>query len=65
MKKYAVWAKVGASVKIGEYEAESEEKAVEMAEEDKNANWIPSLCHHCAEEIEIGDAYDPYAQDID
>ena len=45
MPRYAIWAKVGASVKVGEYEAESPEEALRMADEDGNASWSPSLCH--------------------
>ena len=63
MKKYAVWAKVGASVKIGDYEADSPEAAIEMAENDQQANWSPTLCWSCANEVEISDAYDPYVSE--
>ena len=64
MKKYIVYGLISASKKIGEYEAKSEEEAIEMAEKDKNANWDYSICHQCSSEIEIGDMYEVHAEEI-
>ena len=60
-KKYAVYGNMGASIKIGEYEAESEDEAIEMADADPQGNWYPSLCWQCNREIEIGDVYETEA----
>lgn len=65
MTKYIVYAKVSASIKIGEYEAGSKEEALQLAEEDGSANWMPSLCHQCSDEVDLGDAYDPHAELMD
>jgi len=53
--KYSVYGEVGVSVHIGDYEADSEEEAEEMASNDTEANWYPSLCHQCSHELELGD----------
>ena len=58
IKKYNVYGIVSASVHIGTYEAESKEQAEDMANNDKEANWYPSLCHQCSGELEIGDIYE-------
>ncbi len=57
MKKYTVMGIMSASVILGEYEAESKEQAEEMAEQDDSADWTPTLCHHCSDEIELNDIY--------
>lgn len=56
MKKYDVYAKVCGSKYFGEYEAESPEEAIEMAEEEEGCNI--SLCLSCADQVELGDLYD-------
>ncbi len=65
MKKYAVYGYITAITKVGEYEAENADEALEKAEHDDQANWYPSLCHHCATEIELGDIYINEAQEIE
>ena len=47
MAKYRVCATVVGSTNVGEYEADSEEAAIEMAWEDVSIG----LCHHCARKI--------------
>jgi hypothetical protein len=65
MKKYSVYGIISASVFLGEYEAESKEEAVKMAEENRNANWHPTLCWQCAGEVELGDVYDTQVEEIE
>ena len=55
--KYKVYGIMTASVLLGEYEANSKEEAEEMAENDKTADWYPTLCHQCADDIELSDIY--------
>lgn len=55
MPKYGVYASVGATMYLGEYEAETEDEAIEMAM--KNAS-TPTLCHQCSGELDIGDIID-------
>jgi len=55
---------MSASVIIGVYEADSKEEAIKMAGEDENANWMPSLCHQCAKEIDLGDICETEAEEI-
>ena len=64
MKKYSVIGIISASIYIGEYEAESEEAAEEMAEKDENANWSPSICHQCSGEVEVGDVYKVIVEEV-
>ena len=52
--KYRVYGIITASVLLGEYDTDSKEKAEKMAEEDAKADWNPSLCHQCSEEVELG-----------
>jgi hypothetical protein len=56
--KYKVYGIMTASVLIGEYEAKTAEDALDMANDDTEADWYPSLCHQCAREIDMGDIYD-------
>jgi len=56
--KYNVYGIMTASIFLGEYEAVDTESAVELAEKDSQADWTPCLCHHCSEEIELGEVYD-------
>jgi hypothetical protein len=46
-KKFAVNGRVIGGKYLGTYEAESAEKAIEMAE----AEAYVSLCHHCADDV--------------
>ncbi|MCP4184104.1 MAG: hypothetical protein GY761_12440 [Hyphomicrobiales bacterium] len=50
MPKYAVYAIYTASKKIGEYEADDEDQALEMSEADEEG---VMLCHQCAGEIDL------------
>lgn len=61
MKKFKVYGLMTASVLIGEYEAENADAAIELADLDGSANWSPLLCHHCANEVELGEVYKTYA----
>lgn len=54
MKKYLAYGTVVGTVFIGEFEAESEEEAREMAENHDKAQ-APTLCHYCSDEIDLGD----------
>jgi len=56
--KYHVYGIMSASVLLGEYEADSKEKAIEMAEQNSSADWYPSLCHQCARKVDLGDIQD-------
>ncbi len=58
MKKYRVYGRLSGSVDLGEYEAESGEQAIEMANDNPDVNWYPSLCHHCDGEVDLGDIHD-------
>lgn len=63
MKKFSVYGSLSANVKLGIYEADTPEDAIRKAEEDKNANWNPTLCWQCAGEVELGDVYETYAEE--
>lgn len=55
MKRWNVYAAVHASAYLGEYEAETEDDAIEMALNEASV----SVCHYCAKKIqdpEIGEA---------
>jgi len=58
MAKYQVYGNAILTVKLGEYEAESEDEAQTMAESDDAANWHPTLCYQCAGEYEVSDIDD-------
>ena len=64
MNKYIVYGLMTASVKLGEYEAKNKEDAIKKAEQDKEANWMPSLCWQCAGEVELNDVYETEAEEI-
>jgi hypothetical protein len=51
MPKYNVYAKATASQYVGQFEAESPEAAENLAA--KKA--YMSICHHCSQDIELGD----------
>jgi hypothetical protein len=57
MKKWSVWGNYYASKFLGEVEAETEEEALKLAEDDAGAefDYMVCLCHQCADEVEIGD----------
>ena len=63
MKKYRVYGLVSATVDLGEYEAESAEEAEKMAEDNDDAGWYPSICHQCANEIDVGDVYEVHVEE--
>jgi hypothetical protein len=54
MKTYRVYGLWTASKIIGEFEANSEEEAIAMAEDSDEA--YASLCWHCTQEIELSDS---------
>jgi len=58
MKKYRVYGIMTASVFLGAYEAEDSEAAIKLAEEDDNANWMPTICHQCSHEVELNEIYE-------
>jgi hypothetical protein len=61
MPKYHVYAAATGTIYLGEYEAETPEKAVEMAENsDKCAT--PTLCHQCSREVDLGDIHSVEAE---
>lgn len=64
MSKYSVYGLISASVYLGDYEAESEEAAIEMAEADDENDFNPTLCHHCSNSLDIGDVYEVNADKI-
>lgn len=63
MKKYRVYGLVSATVDLGEYEAESKEDAEKMAEENTDVDWSPTLCHHCANDLDVGDVYEVHVEE--
>lgn len=65
MAKYRVYSLMTAAVLAGEYEADSKEEAINMAENDSNAVTYAFLCHQCSHEVEIGDVYEFEAEEID
>ncbi len=65
MKKYRVYGIVSATVDLGEYEAESKEAAQKMAENNDNVDWNPSICHQCANELEVGDVYEVMVEECE
>jgi hypothetical protein len=54
-KKWTVMALVDASYIVGEFEAETGEKAAELAWGEAHS---PSLCHQCSKDLDTGDVYD-------
>lgn len=63
-KKYRVFAIATASWEIGTYEADSPESAMKMADEDNEAEFHKSLCHQCANDVDIGDCDRTEAEEI-
>lgn len=62
-KKYRVWGRVVGSKYLGEFEAETSEKALEMALDSDAAS--PSLCYHCSGECEDPVVEDGVAEEIE
>ncbi len=54
MKTYRVYGLWTASKVIGEFEANSEEEAIAMAEDSDGAH--ASLCWECSREVELSDS---------
>lgn len=50
MPRYRVWGKIVATKYLGEFEAETEAAAEELALESDAAH--VTICHHCSDEIE-------------
>jgi len=65
MPKYRVYAIASASWLLGEYEAENEDEARDLSQDDDSAEYHPSICHSCAGKIELGDAYKFDAEEVD
>ena len=57
MKTYRVYGLWTASKFIGEFEANSEEEAIAMAEDSDESH--ASLCHYCSKNLDLSDLY-PY-----
>lgn len=64
-KTYRVYGIASASTLVGEYEANSEEEAIRLAQEDREANYHISLCHQCAGEVDVGDIYKEHAEEAE
>ena len=56
--KFNVYGVMTASIKLGTYEAKDKEEAEKLAGEGPEADWMPGLCIHCSEEIELGEIYE-------
>lgn len=61
-KTYRIYALMTASKFLGEFEAESEAEAREMAEDQ--ADFHVSICHQCSRQIEIGDVHDVDCEEV-
>ncbi|MEJ6529603.1 hypothetical protein [Exiguobacterium sp. USCH10] len=61
MPKYMIHATVVASKYIGEYEAETEERAIEMAWKDAHV----SICHQCSGEVDEPQIDELHAEKVD
>ena len=61
MPKYSIHGSVVASTYVGEYEAESKEKAIEMAWKDASV----SVCHQCSSRVEEPEIDELYAEEIE
>ncbi len=59
-KKFRVYAVFIASRNMGEFEADTKDEALEMAE---NADVYTCLCHQCASEIDLNS--DPMRYDVE
>lgn len=61
MPKYSVYGKVVATKYIGEFEADSEDEAIKMAEDEAYV----SVCHQCSSEVEDPEIDEIFAELID
>lgn len=59
MAKYSVYGKVVATKFIGEFEAESKEEAIKMAEDEAYV----SICHQCSSEVEDPEVDELFAEE--
>ncbi len=62
MPKFALYAMFTASKSLGEFVAETEARAIAMAEE--SGELYVSICHQCAREIDLGDCYEIQAEEV-
>ncbi len=62
MSKFAIWAMYTASKSLGEFEAETEDEAISLAE--KGGDSFATLCHQCADELDLGDCYEFQAEKL-
>ena len=65
MKRYRVYGIMTASVLIGEYDAESEDDAIDKADDDPEACTYPTLCHQCSVEVELCEIYKTEAEEVE
>lgn len=56
MNKFRIYATTGATVYLGEFEALTKDAAIELAQSILDEKYL-TLCHHCAEEIDLGEFY--------
>ena len=63
--KFRVYGTITGSVLIGEYKANTKEEAIEKANNDPGANWMPSLCWQCAGEVELDDINEVVAEEME
>ena len=64
MKKFRVYRIMTATTVIGEYEAEDDQAALEMADMDRTGNWCPDLCHYCSRDLDLGEIYETEVEEI-
>jgi hypothetical protein len=62
MPKFAVYGVATASKFLGEYEAETQDEAIEMARVEGDYSF--HTCHQCARHVDIGDIYEEQAEEI-
>ena len=62
MNRYRVYGIYTASHFIGNFEADSKEAAIAMAEGSHNDFAV--LCHQCADEVELNDDVDSYQAEL-
>lgn len=55
-KKFHVYAILSVSQYVGEFTAETAEEACTLAEQ--KGDYGGTLCHQCADDFDLGDAYD-------
>lgn len=59
MAKYSVYGRVVATKFIGEFEADSEEEAIKMAEDEAYV----SVCHQCSSEVDDPEVDELFAEE--